>query len=74
MAVAEREHAAVEVVDLGTTSLRELNQRLHDLAGGAPGPRHFRILNPSGRMRSRVASMPRSRSRSTGTWGTTAPG
>jgi glutamate synthase domain-containing protein 3 len=48
MAVAEREHAAVEVVDLETTSLRELNQRLHDLAGGAEGPRHWRIVNPSG--------------------------
>jgi len=48
MAVAEREHAAVEVVDLETTSLRELNQRLHDLAGGAAGPRHWRIVNPSG--------------------------
>jgi glutamate synthase domain-containing protein 3 len=47
MAVAERE-AAVEVVDLSTTSLRELNQRLHDLAGGAPGPRRFRVVNPSG--------------------------
>ena len=47
MAVAEREHAAVEVVDLASTSLRELNQRLHDLAGGAAGP-HFRIVNPSG--------------------------
>ena len=39
---------AVEVVDLATTPLRELNQRLHDLAGGAPGPRHWRVLNPSG--------------------------
>jgi len=48
MAVAEREHAAAEIVDLGTTSLRELNQRLHDLSGGAPGPRHFLIVNPSG--------------------------
>ena len=48
MAVAEREHAAVEVVDLATTPLRELNQRLHDLAGGAPGPRHWRIVNPNG--------------------------
>jgi glutamate synthase domain-containing protein 3 len=48
MAVAEREHAAVEVVDLGTTSLRELNQRLHDRGGGSPGPKHFRIVNPSG--------------------------
>jgi glutamate synthase domain-containing protein 3 len=48
MSVAEREHAAVEVVDLASTSLRELNQRLHDLAGGGAGPRHFRIVNPSG--------------------------
>jgi methylamine---glutamate N-methyltransferase subunit B len=47
MALAEREHAAVEVVDLETTSLRELNQRLHD-AGAAAGPRHWRIVNPSG--------------------------
>jgi methylamine---glutamate N-methyltransferase subunit B len=47
MAVAEREQSAVEVVDLETTSLRELNQRLHDLAS-APGPRHWRIVNPSG--------------------------
>jgi methylamine---glutamate N-methyltransferase subunit B len=47
MAVAERD-AAVEVVDLSTTSLRELNQRLHDLAGGAPGRHHFRVVNPSG--------------------------
>jgi len=45
MAVAEREHAAV---DLATTSLRELNQRLHDLASDAAGPRHWRIVNPSG--------------------------
>lgn len=37
----------VEVVDLRTTSVRELNQRLHDLAA-APGPRHWRILNPNG--------------------------
>jgi methylamine---glutamate N-methyltransferase subunit B len=48
MAVAEREQASVEVVDLASTSLRELNQRLHDLAGGAPGPRRFRVVNPSG--------------------------
>jgi methylamine---glutamate N-methyltransferase subunit B len=39
---------AVEVVDLATTTLRELNQRLHDLAGGEPGPRHWRVLNPNG--------------------------
>jgi glutamate synthase domain-containing protein 3 len=38
---------AVEIVDLGTTSLRELNQRLHDLAA-APGPQAWRILNPDG--------------------------
>jgi methylamine---glutamate N-methyltransferase subunit B len=48
MAVAERQHAAAEVVDLGTTSLRELNQRLHDLACGGSGPRHVLIVNPSG--------------------------
>jgi methylamine---glutamate N-methyltransferase subunit B len=48
MTVAEREHAAAEVVDLSTTSLRELNQRLHDLASAVPEPRHFRVVNPSG--------------------------
>jgi glutamate synthase domain-containing protein 3 len=48
MAVAEREHAAVEIVDLASTSLRALNQRLHDVARVASGPRHFRIVNPSG--------------------------
>jgi glutamate synthase domain-containing protein 3 len=42
------EATAVEVVDLAETPLRELNQRLHDLAGGAPGPRHWRVLNPNG--------------------------
>jgi len=47
MAVAEREHAAVEIVDLATTSLRDLNQRLHDLAH-TPGPGHWRIVNPNG--------------------------
>jgi glutamate synthase domain-containing protein 3 len=39
---------AVEVVDLAVTPLRELNQRLHDLAGGRPGPRHWRVVNPNG--------------------------
>jgi glutamate synthase domain-containing protein 3 len=48
MAVPAVEETAVEVVDLAATPLRELNQRLHDLAGGAPGPRRWRILNPSG--------------------------
>jgi glutamate synthase domain-containing protein 3 len=39
--------AAVEVVDLADTPLRELNQRLHQLAS-APGPAHWRVLNPNG--------------------------
>jgi glutamate synthase domain-containing protein 3 len=38
---------AVEVVDLAETSLRELNQRLHDLAS-SPGPAHWRVLSPNG--------------------------
>src|SRR5206468_4497618 len=38
----------VEVVDLATTSLRDLNQRLHDVAGETPQPRHWRVLNPNG--------------------------
>ncbi|HXV32470.1 MAG TPA: hypothetical protein VD769_00565 [Gaiellaceae bacterium] len=42
------EATAVEVVDLAETPLRELNQRLHDLAGDAGGPRHWRVLNPNG--------------------------
>jgi methylamine---glutamate N-methyltransferase subunit B len=42
------ETSELEVVDLETTSVRDLNQRLHDLADGAPGPRRFRIVNPSG--------------------------
>jgi glutamate synthase domain-containing protein 3 len=46
MAVPAKE-IDVEVVDLETTTLRELNQRLHDLAE-APGPRHWRIVNPNG--------------------------
>lgn len=46
MAVPAKE-VAVEVVDLETSSLRELNQRLHDLAHGhAPGA--WRVLNPNG--------------------------
>src|SRR5512134_2431309 len=47
MEAAEATEAAVEVVDLAETPLRELNQRLHDLAS-APGPRHWRVLNPNG--------------------------
>jgi glutamate synthase domain-containing protein 3 len=45
---APAETTAVEVVDLASTSLRDLNQRLHDVAAGASGPRHWRILNPNG--------------------------
>ena len=37
-----------EVVDLAVTPLRELNQRLHDLAGTGEGPRRWRIVNPKG--------------------------
>jgi len=48
MAIATREQlAAVELVDLDTTPLRELNQRLHDLSQ-APGPSAWRIVNPNG--------------------------
>ncbi len=36
------------LVDLARTPLRDLNQRLHDLAGDADGPRRWRIANPSG--------------------------
>lgn len=46
MAVPAKE-IAVETVDLESTSLRELNQRLHDLAG-APEPPAWRVLNPNG--------------------------
>jgi glutamate synthase domain-containing protein 3 len=41
------EATAVEVVDLATTQLRELNGRLHDLVR-EPGPRHWRVVNPNG--------------------------
>lgn len=40
--------AGVAVVDLASTTLRALNQRLHDLAGGDPEPRRWQILNPNG--------------------------
>jgi methylamine---glutamate N-methyltransferase subunit B len=40
--------AAVEVVDLAVTPLREVNQRLHDVARLDEGPRHWRIVNPNG--------------------------
>jgi len=38
--------AAVESVDLANTSVRDLNQRLHDLESG--DPTHWRISNPNG--------------------------
>jgi methylamine---glutamate N-methyltransferase subunit B len=44
---ATAETTGVEVVDLATTSLRELNQRLHDLTH-ADGPKRWRIVNPNG--------------------------
>ena len=37
-----------EVVDLAVTPLRELNQRLHDIALRGEGPRRWRIVNPKG--------------------------
>jgi glutamate synthase domain-containing protein 3 len=40
--------AVLETVDLAQTPLRELNQRLHDLAGDTPEPTRWRILNPNG--------------------------
>jgi methylamine---glutamate N-methyltransferase subunit B len=41
---------AVETVDLAGTSRRELNARLHALAGGpqSAAPAHWRVLNPNG--------------------------
>ena len=39
---------AVETVDLASTPLREVNQRLHDQAKAAEPIRHWQILNPSG--------------------------
>jgi glutamate synthase domain-containing protein 3 len=42
------ETTAVEVVDLAVTPLRELNQRLHELARGTPGPVRWRVVNPDG--------------------------
>ena len=38
----------IEVVDLAVTPLRELNQRLHDVALNGDGPRRWRIVNPRG--------------------------
>jgi glutamate synthase domain-containing protein 3 len=48
MAAGTASETAVEVVDLATTPLRELNQRLHDLSGGKAGPTRWRVVNPKG--------------------------
>jgi glutamate synthase domain-containing protein 3 len=40
--------AAAEVVDLASTPLRDLNQRLHDLVHDPTAPRRWRVLNPNG--------------------------
>lgn len=48
MTAGAAQTTAVEVVDLAVTPLRELNRRLHDLAGGGPGPRRWRVVNPNG--------------------------
>ena len=42
------ESPPIEIVDLAVTSLRDLNQRLHDLESEPAGPRHWRVLNPNG--------------------------
>ena len=48
MATQTAAAASVEVVDLAVTPVRALNQRLHDLSRGEPGPRSWRALNPNG--------------------------
>jgi glutamate synthase domain-containing protein 3 len=40
--------AAAEVVDLASTPLRDLNQRLHNLVNDPTAPRRWRVLNPNG--------------------------
>ena len=62
--------AEAEIVDLAVTPLRELNQRLHDVArdrrrAARAGGSSTRVAP----MRSRAGSTPSSRSRSTGTSG-----
>ena len=47
MATEARETTGVEVVDLAVTPLRELNQRLHNVARES-GPTRWRIVNPNG--------------------------
>jgi glutamate synthase domain-containing protein 3 len=48
MTAEAAQSTAVEVVDLAVTPLRELNRRLHEITGGAPGPRRWLVTNPSG--------------------------
>ena len=55
MAAVPANEVAVELVDLGTSSLRDLNQRLHDLAH-APGPSAWRVINPNGALATLEAS------------------
>ena len=47
MAIEASELTAIDV-DLATVPLRELNQRLHDVAGNAPEATRWRVLNPNG--------------------------
>ena len=42
----EAAEQTIETVDLSETSIRELNQRLHDAADG--GPHNWRITHPDG--------------------------
>jgi glutamate synthase domain-containing protein 3 len=42
------ETTAAEIVDLASTPLRDLNQRLHDLVHDPTAPRRWRVLNPNG--------------------------
>ena len=47
--MAAQTDVAVETVDLATTTRRELNARLHALAGAEhPTPSHWRVVHPSG--------------------------
>ena len=48
MSAVRQEAPAVEIVDLAVTSLRELNQRLHDLGAAGAGARNWRVLNSNG--------------------------
>jgi glutamate synthase domain-containing protein 3 len=47
-AVAAASVGTVETVDLAVTPLRELNQRLHDVARTGDGSRNWRVLHPNG--------------------------